>query len=113
MKTLADLKRNLHNCEFKLFENSWYKQLPEFQAQWRKVGKVNSVGFTLLTDKQGNGEYSHSHIDYPKASEIQLIQLNEEKTHFTLIIKRDCYTKHQVTVEHIMIYEIKLHNNEA
>ncbi len=111
MKTLADLKRNCVNYEFKLCENSWFKQLPVFQKEYRKVGRVQSNRFTLLTDKNGNGELIESWLDFPKASEIQLIPLNDSQ--YCLIIKQEC-EQSEYDIEHfgkkpphIMIYELR------
>jgi|HubBroStandDraft_3_1064219.scaffolds.fasta_scaffold900970_1 hypothetical protein len=100
MKTLADLKRNAHLYLWSLKENSWFKQIPTFQAAYRKVGRVQSSKLSLGTDK-GN-QLTESWIDFPKSSELQLINLGQER--FAIIIKCDCGSDRP---PHIMIYELK------
>ncbi len=106
MKTVTDLKRLCIDYQFKLFENSWFKNLPVFQQEWRRVGRVQTNSFTLMTDKTGDGNETESWIDFPKASEMQLIKIGEN--HYTLIIKRNCGADKP---PHIMIYELRKYRN--
>lgn len=70
MKTLAELKKQIHLFELSLAHNSWYKTVPEFQQVWRSVARVQSGKFSLNTIK--DGKLSESWIDFPKASEMTL-----------------------------------------
>jgi hypothetical protein len=100
MKTLADLKRNAHLYLWSLKENSWFKQVPTFQAAYRKVGRVQSSKLSLWTDK-GN-QLTESWIDFPSAKELEIVSLNENE--FRLIMTREVG---QFDPDHIMIYELK------
>jgi hypothetical protein len=99
MKTLADLKRNATNYVWSLKENSWFKQVPQHQRDYRKVGRLLSNKLSFITNI--NGEQKESWIDFPKATEMQLTPINDDM--YCLIIKRDCGDK----PPHIMIYELK------
>jgi len=109
MKTLADLKRNAKNYVWSLKENSWFKQIPQFQRDWRSVSIVQSTKMAFDTNK--DGIKTQSWMDFPKASELQIIPLGNDM--FTIIIKQVCeQTDNDIQhwgkkPDHIMIYELK------
>ena len=103
MKTLADLKRNAHKYQWQLTKNSWYENIPEFQAVPRKVATVQSSKFSLLTIK--NGVESESWIDFPKAGELT-IQHNGLSV-YDITIKRELQSYADGSIQyHIMKYRL-------
>jgi len=99
MKTLSDLKRNASKYEWKLVKNSWYDGIPEHQLAWRPVGRVQSNRFTLWTDKDGSK--CESWVDFPKASELHIEPLcnNKDKSVcYEVTFKRDtgAVNKHEM-----------------
>ena len=103
--TLAQLKREADIWEWSLLENSWYKSVPEFQRAWRKVGSKNTVGFTLLTLK--DGKINESSIDWPKASEIE-ITYSDNHDGWLVQINRVCKGAWgEPDKIHTMIYQLR------
>lgn len=97
MKNLADLKRTCHLYKWKLKYNSWFKDVPAHQSDFRTISEVTRRGFYLNTYQ--NGELTKSFCDFPKAKELEILQ-NENG--FTIKIKRpDEYANH------MMVYEIQ------
>lgn len=104
MKTLSDLKKNASLYEWELISNSWFKELPKFQRTFRKVGRTLSSKFSLLTDKNNDGKLIESWIDFPKASELQILKMTNDETLYTILIKRDCGKDQPI---HEMTYLLK------
>lgn len=98
--TLAQLKRQADIWEWSLLANSWYSSVPDFQKAWRKVGSKNTVGFTLLTEK--DGKISESSLDWPKASEVEIVYSYSHKG-YLVQITRKCGDR----PDHIMIYALR------
>jgi hypothetical protein len=104
MKTLADLKKHAHLYEWALVSNSWYKEVPEFQAEYRSVARVQSSKLSLNTVK--DGQQCESWLDFPKASELTMT-INDDCT-TTLIIARVCKGFHgEPDKIHTMIYRLR------
>ncbi len=103
MQTLSDLKKNCANYEWALIENSWSKCVPDFQKCFRKVGRVQSQKFTLLTIK--NGVESESWVDFPKASELTIQRnIHNLSDSYTIFFTRKCGENQP---DHVMCYLIK------
>src|SRR5574338_1087276 len=105
MRTLSDLKKHAHLYEWSLIKNSWYKTVPDYQAQWREVTSTNTVGIRLKTIK--NGEVIHGFLDWPKASELT-IAINDCMVIVTInrIIPADCNMDRQESI-HTMQYHLR------
>lgn len=104
MKTLKDLKQNAHKYEWSLVKNSWYENVPEFQKAYRKVGRVLTNKFSLLTLK--NGIESESWIDLPKASELQIKHFGLD--FYEITIERVINEFHDGSIQyHVMKYKLK------
>lgn len=74
MKTRADLKRQCKDFEWSLIENTYMSgEVPSYQHAFRQVKNIYSTNFTLLTEI--NGEIKESWIDFPKASELEIIPI--------------------------------------
>lgn len=99
MKTLADLKRNAANYKWSLIVNSWFGEVPEFQQVFRKVGRVRTSDFSLLTNK--DGVVKESWINWPKAKELTITQLETGNYHVEM--KFDCGSDRPV---HVMAYQL-------
>lgn len=106
MKTLADLKKTAHKYEWALVSNSWYKQVPEFQAAYRKVSRVQSSKLALETIK--DGQSMDSWIDFPKASELEIRHIC--LSHYDLTIRRVIEADERMQRPesiHTMVYKLK------
>jgi hypothetical protein len=104
MKTLADLKKHAHLYDWSLLSNSWYKEVPFFQSQYRTVARVQSSKLSLNTVK--DGKLSESWIDLPKASELTMA-INDDCT-ITLIIARVCKGCYgEPDKIHTMVYRLR------
>lgn len=84
MKTLADLKRNAQNYSWEMIFNSWFggdlKEGQKFYKLQRTVGKVQTNSLAFNT----NGRLSW--LDWPKASEIDIIPYDNENGAFVVLI---------------------------
>lgn len=97
MKTLADLKRTAHLYEWSLVHNSWFKDVPSFQREFRRVTKLQSKSFAIGIVK--NGELLDSWQDFPKSSELR-IEHNGDL--ITLTITRDCGDRPAHVMQYIL-----------
>ena len=74
MKTLSDLKRDCRNFKWSLVSNSFYKDIPSFQAEFRRVSIVKSTKFALETKRD---EHTiDAWLDFPKASELTIKKID-------------------------------------
>jgi hypothetical protein len=105
MKTLSDLKKHAHIYEWALVSNSWFKQVPDFQASYRTVTRVQSTKLALKTIK--DGVISESWIDFPKASELT-ITLKDCEYILTInrIIPADLNMQREESI-HTMVYKLR------
>jgi hypothetical protein len=103
MKTLADLKRNCHLYKWRLVHNSWYKEVPPHQSEYRTVNTVSTRGFTLNTCKDGS--WTQSHVDFPKAKELYM-GTNDDGSINLIITRR---MENEATPDHQMVYKLEQH----
>ena len=107
--TLAELKRTAEHFEWALVHNSWYPQVPDYQAQWRAVTRKNSVGMKLKTFK--NGEFMEGSIDWPKATEVMI---KHDSCHWVVTINRLCGGHGNIAEStHTMIYHLRPNLNSV
>ena len=65
IKTLAELKRNAKNFEWKMIKHSWFKEIRAELKAFREVAEITNKHIAFYTQK--NGYYELSYIDLPKA----------------------------------------------
>lgn len=74
---------------------------------YRPVGRLQTKSFSLLTDKEGNGEITESWIDFPKSSELFIIPKELDGIEgFEVIITQE--NRDIEKPAHIMIYHLTL-----